>query len=184
MPTPVTPTDEELMARVKDQDRDAYATLVDRHLDAIHAFAYRLTSSAEDAADLSQETFLRVWQRARTWRPGRVKFTTWLHRIAHNLCIDAHRRRTARGNAATVDVETLPSDSASDSAPADRELRHALSRALSALPERQRSAVLLCHRQGMSNRQAALVLEVSVDALESLLARARRTLRRQLHDYR
>lgn len=174
------------MARVKNQDRDAYATLVDRHLDAIHAFAYRLTLNAEDAADLSQETLLRVWQRASTWRPGRVKFTTWLHRIARNLNIDAHRRSAARGaqGETTIDVETLPGDLAADGAQAASDLRQALTRELSALPERQRSALLLCHRQGMSNRQAAAVLEVSVDALESLLARGRRTLRQRLREYR
>lgn len=172
------------MAQVMNGDRGAYATLVNRHLDAIHAFAYRLTLNAEDAADLAQETFLRVWHRASRWRPGRVKFTTWLHRIAHNLCIDAHRRRTARGDAANVDVETLPSHAAADSAPANSELHEALTRALSDLPERQRSALLLCHRQGMSNRDAAAVLEVSVHALESLLARGRRTLRAELQDYR
>ena len=172
------------MARVVDSDKDAYATLVHRHLDAIHAFAYRLTLNTEDAADLAQETFLRVWHRAGRWRPGRVKFTTWLHRIARNLCIDAHRRRAVRGDAASVDVETLSSHAVADSAPADDELHRALTRALSDLPERQRSALLLCHRQGMSNRDAATVLGVSVDALESLLARARRTLRRELHEYR
>ena len=183
-PTSVATTDEELMARVMDGDRDAYAMLVNRHLDAIHAFAYRLTLNAEDAADLAQETFLRVWHRASRWRPGRVKFTTWLHRITRNLSIDAHRRRTARGQTANVDVETLPSQATADSAPANSELHKALTRALSELPERQRTALLLCHRQGMSNRDAATVLGVSVDALESLLARGRRTLRKELRDYR
>ena len=85
------------MVRVQHQDRDAFAVLVARHVDGIHAFNYRLTRHADDAADLAQETFLRVWSSARTWRPNRpaggtVKFTTWLYRIARNLCIDAYRR--------------------------------------------------------------------------------------------
>lgn len=170
------------MARVKNRDREAFAVLVDRHLDGIHAFNFRLTRNADDAADLAQEAFLRVWTKAATWKPGRVKFGTWLHRIAHNLCIDLHRRKRGTDD---VDVDTLDGAGPTpDQAPADDRLRNALDEALGDLPERQRTALLLCHRQNMSNREAAAVLEVSVDALESLLARARRTLRRTLHEYR
>ena len=71
-----------------------------------------------------------------------------------------------------------------DQAPAEQRLAAALADELAALPERQRTALMLCHHQGMSNRDAALVLGVSVDALESLLARGRRTLRVALRDYR
>ena len=170
------------MNRVQDQDRDAFAALVARHLDRIHAFSYRLTHDAENAADIAQETFLRVWTKASTWRGGRVKFTTWLHRIARNLCIDAHRRQRPTEDA---ELDALASDAPPpDKAPADAELDAALTRALADLPERQRTALILCHRQGMSNRDAAGVLEVSVDALESLLSRGRRTLRAALADYR
>ena len=170
------------MARVKVQDREAFAVLVERHLDGIHAFNYRLTRNADDAAELAQETFLRVWSRAATWKPNRVKFTTWLHRIAHNLCIDHHRRRR---DVEDVDVDTLDgAGPAAEQAPANERLRQALDRALADLPERQRTALLLCHRQNMSNREAAEVLSVSVDALESLLARARRSLRTALRPYR
>ena len=170
------------MLRVQNQDRDAFAILVGRHLEAIHAFNYRLLRNAEDAADLAQEAFLRVWSRAGTYRPGRVKVTTWLHRIARNLCIDLHRRRK---DSELLD-STTPDESSPgpDQAPAAQRLEAALARELAALPERQRTALMLCHHQGMSNRDAAVVLGVSVDALESLLARGRRTLRVALREYR
>ncbi len=169
------------MARVQHQDREAFAVLVERHLDAIHAFTHRLTRNADDAADLTQETFLRVWKNARSWRPERARFSTWLHRIARNLSVDAHRRRREVGD---VEPDTLPSDAPGpEEAPANAELRRALERGLAGLPERQRTALLLCHR-GMSNRDAAAVLQISVDALESLLARARRTLRVELQAFR
>ena len=170
------------MAQVVQGDRDAFASLVRRHLDAIHAFNCRLTGNAEDAADLAQETFLRVWHRGRTWQPGRVKFATWLHRIARNLCVDLHRRRK---KAEPLDQAVADDDGLRpNQAPAEQRLAAALSRHLAALPERQRTALMLCHHQGMSNRDAAQVLGVSVDALESLLARGRRTLRVALRDYR
>lgn len=169
------------MARVQHQDRDAFAVLVERHLEPLHAFTHRMTRNADDAEDLTQETFLRVWKNARSWQPGRVKFTTWLYRIARNLCVDAHRRRR---DTEDVDVDSLPSDAPNPAAgPVNAELRQALERGLAALPERQRTALLLCHR-GMSDREAAAVLDVSVDALESLLARARRALKLALSAFR
>lgn len=173
--------DEALMARVAHGDRAAFSILLGRHLDAIHAFNRRLLGNSEDAADVAQETFLRVWRRAGTWRPGRVKFTTWVHRIARNLCIDALRRRRAT---ASLDLELLDGGSTPDQAAAVGGLQTALAGALSALPERQRTALALCHSQGMTNREAAQVLGIGVEALESLLARARRALRTALQDYR
>ena len=174
--------DEALMVRVVEQDREAFSILVERHLDAVHAFNYRLTRNADDAADLAQETFLRVWRRAGSWRPGRVRFATWLYRIARNLCIDAHRRR--RDTTPVEDATLLADGAPVEAAPAQARLQAALGRALAALPERQCTALVLCHSQGMSNAQAAQVLATSVEAVESLLARARRTLRRELEGLR
>ena len=169
------------MDRIQHRDRDAFAVLVARHLDGIHTFNYRMTRNPEDAADLAQETFLRVWSSAATWRPNRVKFTTWLHRIARNLCIDAHRRRR---DTLAINDNIVVDGAAPADVPASTQLRRALDQALTDLPERQRTALVLCHRDGMTNRDAAAVLAVSVDALESLLARARRTLRLKLREYR
>lgn len=173
--------DEALMALVAHGDREAFSILLRRHLDAIHAFNRRLLGNSEDAADVAQETFLRVWNRAGTWRPRKVKFTTWLHRIARNLCLDALRRRRAT---VSLDLESLDGGNAPDQAALVGCLQTALAVALSALPERQRTALALCQNQGMSNREAAQVLGIGVEALESLLARARRALRTALRDYR
>ena len=170
------------MARVKHQDRDAFSILVDRHLDSIYQFAHRHTRDAHTAEDVAQETFLRVWTKAATWRPGRVRVTTWLHKIAHNLCIDLHRRQRPQAELdeqLVDDGQTAPEDVSEN-----ERLAAALDNALRALPERQRTALMLCQRQNMSNPQAAQVLGISVDAVESLLARARRTLRVALRDYR
>ena len=171
------------MRRIHQGDEQAFASLLGRHLNAIHHYLFRLTGSRADSDDLAQETFFAVWRRAGTYRPGRVKFTTWLHRIAHNQFVDHYRknRRTAR----EAD-EKLPD--AADGSPGPREHRgiaedrRRLRAALTRLPPNQRDAVLLCHQQGMSNREAAIVLGVGVRALESLLARARRALRKTFEE--
>jgi RNA polymerase sigma-70 factor, ECF subfamily len=171
-------TDEELMARVAQRDRDAFTRLLDRHLAPLQRFLLRMTGNAADADELGQEAMLRIWSHAQRWQPDRVKFSTWLYRIARNLAIDHFRRRR------NSDADTLASlvDDAPDAFAQLDAARRAdtTRRAVGALPERQRTALLLCHFDGFSNQEAAAVLEISVDALESLLARARRTLRTTL----
>ena len=173
-------SDEELMRLVQKRDEGAFARLMDRHLTNIHSYVYQMTRSRSDSEDIAQETFLRLWYRASTFQPGRVQLTTWLHRIAHNLCVDEFRK----GSKATSDGSL--EEISDDSPPASnkrfaQERYHAVYSELHSLPERQRSALLLCQLHGWSKKQAAEVMGISVDALESLIARARRTLKSRLH---
>jgi RNA polymerase sigma-70 factor (ECF subfamily) len=169
--------DEELMLRVGRGDREACRLLVERHLGRVVAFAGRVLGDRSDAEDVAQEVFARVWTSAATWRPD-ARFTTWLHRVATNLCLD----RLARRREAPLDDAPEPVDP--HPTPAGRlegaEVTRVVGREIAALPERQRIALALCHYQGLRNDEAAAIMEITVDALESLLARARRTLRARL----
>lgn len=166
------------MALVRRRDPAAFGHLVRRHLASLHRYLTRLTGSTADADELCQETFLRVWQRAASYRPGKVRLTTWLHRVAHNLAVDELRRRRDPPGAHEEAVDPVGPERLAEAAEADQRLRRALDR----LPATQRSALLLCQVQGLSNREAASVMGVSVRGLESLLARGRRTLREALLD--
>jgi RNA polymerase sigma-70 factor, ECF subfamily len=84
--------DEELMLRVGRGDRDACRLLVERHLGRVVAFAARVLGSPSEAEDVAQEAFARVWTSAGSWRPD-ARFTTWLHRVTLNLCLDRLGRR-------------------------------------------------------------------------------------------
>lgn len=170
-------SDETLMERVQRRDHAAFTHLVDRYLSRLRPFALRLMGNAEDADDVVQETFLRVWRNAHSWEPGRVQLTTWLHRIAHNLCVDTMRRRRP-----TTEFDETHADGAAslEQDAMAAELGDSVAAALATLQERQKTALLLCHYQGLSNRQAAEILDVSVEALESLLARGRRRMRQLL----
>lgn len=170
--------DDGLLTAVAAGDGDAFRRLLDAHLDAIHSYLYRMTGSRADAEDLAQETFLRVWRKASTFEPGRVRATTWIHTIAHNVCVDTFRRNRfthVEDDVAQADETADPERLASDG-----QLASLMENAIAALPGNQRSAILLCQVQGFSNAQAAHILGVNVRALESLLARARRTLRQTL----
>ena len=168
--------------RVARGDRDAFGMLVREHQVPLQAFAQRMLGDAAQAEDVVQETLLRLWSRAGSYRPEKARLTTWLHNIANNLCID--RFRAAARTSFMEAPEDVQDDGSGDpeAGEAARQQGSRIRRALAALPERQRSALLLCHYQGLSNRDAALVLGVSVDALESLLARGRRALRQQLDE--
>lgn len=173
-------TDEEIMAAIVAGDQGVYASTVRKHARPIAAYAYRMLNREGEAEDIAQETFLRLWTHAARWQPGKATLSTWLHRIAHNLCIDFMRKDKSALASELNDEEPddKPTVEHSLGVEADQLL---LQQALAQLPERQRSALLLTHYQGLSNREVARILDdITVDALESLLARARRSLKTHL----
>jgi RNA polymerase sigma-70 factor (ECF subfamily) len=166
-----------LLSRVAQGDGIAAKVVVDRHLGAIVRFAYRMLGDAAEAEDVAQETFLRLWKEIPSWE-SRAKLSTWLHRVAHNLCID--RLRTNRSERiSSVPERADPRPEAGQQLEAHRRTQ-ALERALADLPERQRAAIALVYHQELSNTEASDVLGVSIDALESLLVRGRMSLRKRL----
>jgi RNA polymerase sigma-70 factor (ECF subfamily) len=171
----------ELVHRVAAGDRVAFHRLVTSHQRPLSAYARRMVASPQDADDIVQETLLRLWTRADRFDATAARLTTWLHRVAHNLCIDAQRRS---GRLQPLEAGEETAGHASPEAEGEQtERQQWLQQALARLPERQRSALLLCHYQGLSNREAGEVLGVGVEALESLLSRARRQLRREAEQW-
>ena len=158
--------------------RDAFAVLMERHLDRTLALATRITGNRSAAEDIAQEAFLRVWKTAGGWQPGRARFTTWLYRVTVNLCLDLRRRPAF----AALELVGDPPDPAEDAVAAieRRQRQMLLEQEVAALGDRQRAALALCYAGEMSNAEAAEVLEISVGALEALLVRARRRLRERL----
>jgi len=169
-------SDDDLMGRLRANDGEAFAELLSRHLGAIARFSYRMVGNAAEADDIAQETFLRLWRGRERWEP-RAQVRTWLLRVARNLCIDRFRLREVVTDEFPEMADERPTPAASLQA---REVERIVQGALGGLPERQRAAIGLVYYERLSNIEAASVLDVSIDALESLLARGRRSLRKDL----
>jgi RNA polymerase sigma-70 factor (ECF subfamily) len=156
--------DAELMRRVAAGDAAACRFLVDRELPAIVAFAYRMLANHSDAEEVGQECFLRLWKAAHKWRPD-AKVRTWLHRVARNLCID--RIRARKPSDPIDDMELAVDGPGPSGALQQKQVSRLIDKAVAGLPERQRLAVALVHFQEFSNIEAAKIMDVSVEALES-----------------
>lgn len=172
--------DEDLVRRVGQGDPAAIQAMVARKLPRMLTLAQRMLGDATEAEDVAQEAMLRAWRQAPRWAPGQAKFDTWLHRVGLNLCYDRLRRRRE------IATDTPP-DRPDDGPAPDRgllavETGARVEAALARLPERQREAIVLCHYQELGNIEAAGLMNVSVEALESLLSRGRRALRTALAD--
>ncbi|NLS00613.1 RNA polymerase sigma factor [Rhizobium sp. P38BS-XIX] len=167
--------DEDLLGRIATGDAPAMRTMVARQLPRILSVATRMLGDAAEAEDVAQETFLRVWRNAGGWRQRNARFSTWVHRVAINLCYDRLRRRK------DVLAEHPPEIGYDGPGPdaglmREEDPSRRVERALQAIAPRQREAIVLVYYQALSNAEAAAIMDVSVDALESLLARGRRSL--------
>lgn len=173
--TPHHDPDADLILAMAAGDSAALSAMMDLHLTSIKSLAWHMLSDDAAAEDVAQEVFLKGWIQARKWEPGRAKFVTWMKRVATNACLDRLRKKKE------ILSDTLPerTDNAvsADAAMIERDTSSAVQTAINTLPERQRAALTLCHFQDMSQIEAADILEISVSAYESLLARARRSLR-------
>lgn len=174
--------DDALMVLFANGDGQAAGVLAYRHTGRVLALALRMLGDQAEAEDVAQDALMRLWKIAPDWRQGEAKVSTWLYRVASNLCLDRLRKHS--GKRATQDIDSVPEPQ--DERPSvesdliARDRAEALQKALQDLPDRQRQAVSLRFLQELTNPEVAEVMEVSVEAVESLLSRGKRALAQAL----
>ena len=182
----MTITDEELVARSKGGDLDSFNQLILRWERPIYALAYRVIGREEDARDVCQETFLRAF-RALPGFKGQAKFSSWLYRIALNLCRDwIRRQRRAPALQLPEDVDAIELASASgptesiEDLVARRELSAVVEQAMAMLPEEQRTAIVLKEYHGMTFQEIADLQGCPLSTVKTRLYQGLSVLRRSL----
>jgi RNA polymerase sigma-70 factor (ECF subfamily) len=173
--------DERLVARIAAGDQRAFAEIVRRHAGRLKALALSFSGAPGEADDIVQETFWSLWRNASRWQPEGPPLSAYLARIAVNRAIDIGRRRKVRAFFGLEDAADVADVgvAADEALVAGSELA-AVRRDLQELPARQREAILLAADGATSNGDIAMVMGLTVGAVEQLLVRARRTLRLRL----
>ncbi|MBO6775526.1 MAG: RNA polymerase sigma factor [Marinibacterium sp.] len=176
--------DETLLVIYARGDAEAARELTDRMLPRALSVATRVLGDRAEAEDVAQEAMLRLWRIAPDWQTGQAKVSTWLYRVTMNLCIDLQRKR--RGGTVALDDAPDPADNAPSAAEqlVAKARSDALQDALAQLPDRQRQAVVLRHLEELANPEIAEILGVSVEAVESIVARGKRGLTAALNQRR
>jgi RNA polymerase sigma-70 factor, ECF subfamily len=186
--TPDQMTSEALLHKVAQGDATAFRALVIRHQDRVFNLTYRTMGDRQQSEDVAQEVFLKVWQAANTYQK-KSKFSTWLYRITVNLCLNEIKSRQRWSWLRFLDVSKT--DEVADEHLIDRsptaeelviaqELSQRITKALQALPENQRIALILRRYDGLSYQEISGILDCSVSAVEALLVRAKRAIQASL----
>jgi len=183
MPAPWPEKDDhELLALVQDGSHQAFAEVVKRHTERFYRLAFRYLQNKEAAEDVVQDAFLKLWEDPGKWQADKnTKFTTWFYRVVVNLCLDWQKRK--RPVELNEEMPLADERESADQAMLRNEEQRVLEKEIAALPERQRTALNLCFDEGLSNQDAADAMGVNLKALQSLIMRAKTTLKERMKNY-
>ncbi len=171
--------DDSLLRRIREGDHEAFATLVHRHTKRFYGVAYRLVQQKDDAEDIVQAAFVKLWEKPERWDQNhQAKFTTWFYAVITNLCLDHNKRK--RPLPLSEEMEIVDHRPDQEELIDRKQRRFLLEGFIRSLPERQRLALTLCFYEGLSNREAADIIGVKVKAVQSLIMRAKTALKEKL----
>ncbi|MBI5635007.1 MAG: RNA polymerase sigma factor [Nitrospirae bacterium] len=179
-------TDISIMGLIRKGDAKAFELLIARHQRAVYNLALRFLNDSDEAEDVAQDVFIRIYKAAATYTPD-AKFTTWLYTIVRNLCFNVLRSRR-QAVIVSVDDEALPELPAQNEDPVKRitrqQLRKKVIHAVGRLPENMRLAVILSKYHGLSYDEVAGIMGCSVNAIKLRVHRAKALLAEELSEFK
>lgn len=175
--------DIQLIEQVGKGDKNAFAHLVHRHTQRFYAAAFRVVLNKDDAEDVVQDAFLKLWDGRAKWKSGKgAKFTTWFYRIVYHQALD-HIAKKRSGKMQQMPEYLQSDDPAADAVLWQGQRGDAVGEALAELPERQRTAMILFYAEDLSQKDVAEVMGITPKAVESLTGRAKQTLKERMKAY-
>ena len=174
--------DEHLLKLIIAGDHSAFSELVKRHTKKYYSIAYRVLFNKNDAEDVVQEAFLKIWKNPESWNSSHnVKFTTWFYKVVINLCLDYKKKNMLDTSDKYEEIES--NTNIQDGIIDIKRRQELVDRYINELPERQQIALNLCFYEGVSNKEAAEIMDINLKALQSLIMRAKTNLKEKLQKY-
>jgi RNA polymerase sigma-70 factor (ECF subfamily) len=174
--------DEFLIKLIQEGRHDAFAEIVNRHSKRFYNIAYRFIFNKDDAEDIVQEALIKLWEKRLSWNPNKeAKFTTWFYKVLLNLCIDHNKKK--KPVPLSEEMPLIDKQQGHESVMQEKQKQVMLERFIQELPERQQLALNLCFYEGISNQEAAEIIGVNLKALQSLIMRAKMTLKEKVKPY-
>jgi len=169
-------SDEQLLDLITEGNKTAFSELVMRHSKKLYRISYRILSNRNDAEDIVQDAYLKLWDNPKIWnKQYKIKFTTWFYKIVINMSLDYRKKN--KPETLGEQMETLADNNTSEDIMENKQKKELVEKFISELPERQQTALNLCFYEDISNKEAAEIMDVNLKALESLLMRAKENLK-------
>lgn len=174
--------DGSLIRLIQEGRHEAFSEIVNRHSKRFYNIAYRVIFNKDDAEDIVQEAFLKLWEKRLFWNQSKeAKFTTWFYKIVVNLCLDHNRKK--KPEPLSEHMQLVDKQQGQEALLHEKQRQAILDCFMRALPERQQLALNLCFYEGLSNQEAAEIIGVNLKALQSLIMRAKMTLKEKVRQY-
>jgi RNA polymerase sigma-70 factor (ECF subfamily) len=180
-PDYTTYSDNVLMEAIVLQHHLAFSELVNRHSSRFFGLAYRLLNNVADAEDITQDAFSKLWHNPRSYNANKnIKFTTWFYRVVTNLCTDQKRKKKPLPLLDATSENLMSTEISADEHVARTQQHERIERHIQALPTKQQIALNLCFYEELTNAEAAEVMNIKLKTLQTLVFRARNTLKQTL----
>jgi RNA polymerase sigma-70 factor, ECF subfamily len=174
--------DESLIRQIQEGNHQAFVEIVDRYSRRYYSISYRLLFCKNEAEDIVQQAFLKLWERRLVWNQNKgAKFTTWFYRVVVNLCLDHNRKKKPMPLAENLEI--TGQEDGQENLLEEKRKQGLLDCLIRDLPERQQLALTLCFYEGLSNKEASEIIGIKVKALQSLIMRAKTTLKEKLNHH-